>query len=474
VAKGNKVKKEPLILAVGSLEDDDLPKLSSSLREEGLRVRQIEPVFLAFKIRSPFSPAVILFDIDKIKEEYLDIFKKLKKRYPSTPIIILSSIDPACMENTLRLLKEGAYDYLKKPLFIDELRILIRRALKERLYIKQGRASDCFLPSNFILGKSPKMRKVIHLAREVAPTDLTVLIRGESGTGKDVLASIIHQLSGRKGKPFLRLNCAALAESIMESELFGYEKGAFTGAEKKKIGLFSAADGGTLFLNEIAEISTKLQAKLLQVIEDKKFIPVGGVTPVKCDVRLIVATNRDLEKEIEKERFREDLYYRINVFTINLPPLRERKEDIPIFVKYFLKKYSYRFNREVEKISPEVHEFFLDYSWPGNIRELEATIIKIVVMCEGPVVTLREIERIFSPRNLFLAKKHPLMPFEQAKRDFLNSFEKHYIEDLLLRCKGNISRAARKAQVTRSFIYQKIKQYNIDVSSYRNRSLFVI
>jgi len=324
-----------------------------------------------------------------------------------------------------------------------------------------------FLPPDFILGKNHQMRKMINLIPQIAPTDFTVLIEGESGTGKEMVASIIHRASNRREKSFLRLNCAALTESIMESELFGYERGAFTGAENKKIGLFSAAEGGTLLLDEIAEASLNTQAKLLRVIENKEFIPVGGVKPVKCDVRVIVSTNSNLKEDIKKKRFREDLYYRINAFTISLPPLRERREDIPLFIEHFLKKYSSYFNKKIEEVSPEVYEYLLNYSWPGNIRELETTVLRMIVACKKPVATLKEVKEVLPLKNSISKKQTAFLSFEDAKKRILRSFEEKYIKEILLRCKGNITRAARKARVTRSFIYQKIKQYGIDLSFYR-------
>jgi len=459
-----------LALVVGPFEGD-FSKLTSSLKEEGLRIKQIKLVPRVFK-KCKELPALILFDLDRPDVKYLDTFREIKKKYPSTPIIILSSSNPTYMEKTLRLIKEGAYDYLKKPFIMDELKILIRRALKKNIYEEQEHPSDSFLPADFILGKNLKMRKIVRFIQEVASTDLTVLIEGESGTGKEMIASIIHRLSKRRKNPFLRLNCAALTESIIESELFGYEKGAFTGAENKKIGLFSAAESGTLLLDEIAETSMNTQAKLLRVIENKEFIPVGGIAPVKCDVRLIVATNKNLEEEIEKKKFRSDLYYRINAFAISLPPLRERREDIPLFVDHFLKKHSRYLNKKIEGISSGVYEFLLNYSWPGNIRELEATLVKMIVVCRKSLITLREVEEVLPRRGSILTRKDSFLSFEEAKKGLLSSFEEKYIKELLLIYKGNITRAAKQARVTRSFIYQKAKQYGIDLSLYRKTSPF--
>ncbi len=460
--------KRSLVLVVGSFKGI-ISELISYLNEEGFEVEQIKPASLVSRKRYKDCPALVLLELTEKNADYLKIFREIKKRYTFTPVVVFSPFAPAYSRKIFQMIQEGAYDYIKEPFVIDEVKILIRKALKENLYNRRKRLNSfSSLFPDFIVGENPKMREMLDLVKEIASTDFTILIEGESGTGKDMIASVVHKLSKRKDKPFLRLNCAALTESIAESELFGYEKGAFTGADTRKIGLFSAAQGGTLFLNEIAEASLGTQAKLLQVIENKEFIPVGSVTPIKCDVRLIIATNKDLKEEIKKNRFRSDLYYRISIFTLSLPPLRERKEDIPIFIKHYLKKYSLHFSKDIRKISPRVYKFLLNYSWPGNIRELEATILKMIVVSKGPVITLEEVEKVLPGKGSF-PSGHLFLPFEEAKREFLQSFEKQYIKDLLIICKGNVAKMAREAKVTRSFIYQKIKQYGIDLSFYREK-----
>jgi len=463
---------ESRIVLLVNFPEDDSSKLNHSLQEEGLKVKKV-PLIIE-TLRKKLFPSLILFNLEKVDMGSRDLFRKVKKIYPSVPVIIFSSKDPGEVEKNLKFIKEGAYDYIKKPFVIDELKIVIRKALRDnrRESFEKDYSSGFTLPSDFILGENPRMREIFNLLREIAPTDLTVLIKGESGTGKEMIASIIHGLSKRQKEPFLRLNCAALCESIMESELFGYERGAFTGADTKKIGLFSAAEGGTLLLDEIAQTSTNTQAKLLRVIENKEFIPVGGIAPVKCNVRLIVATNKNLEKEVREGRFLVDLYYRINTFFISLPPLRERKEDIPLFVNHFLKKHSRYFNKSIKGVSQEVYDFLINYPWPGNIRELESTVIKMIIVSKKSLITLGEVRKILPSRGCFA--KDSFSSFEEAKRVFLNSFEKKYIEDLLIRCRGNVTAAARMAKVTRSFIYQKTRQYKIDLSLYRKNSREVL
>lgn len=452
------MKDRPLILLV-SVNVGDFSLLESSIREEGYEFITVNPFSKGLR-KLKKKPSLILFDLDQLDIKCVSILREIKKSHPDVPVIVLSQPKSSQIEKALRLIKEGAYDYLKKPFIVDELKILIRRAIR-----KNPSQNEAF--PGFVLGKDPKMKKALMLAKTIAPTDLTVLIEGESGTGKEILASFIHKLSKRKGKLFLKLNCAALTESIMESELFGYERGAFTGAENKKIGLFSAAEGGTLLLDEIAEISLTTQAKLLRVIENKEFIPVGGIAPVRCDVRLIVATNKSLGEEMEKGRFRRDLFYRINFFTIYLPPLRERKEDIPLFINYFLKKYNRILNKKIEGLEDDVYALFLNYPWPGNIRELESALLKTFIICDKSIITIKDVREALPRINSYFLN-NSIKPFKEAKDMFLESFEERYIKDLLLRSRGNILKAAKEAKVTRSFLYYKIKQYGINLSMYRN------
>ena len=454
------------VIFLVNFSGDTHQEIASSLREEGFKVVKDDLKVLK---RKKNSASLVLFNLERPDEKTLSLFRKTRRHLPDIPFIVLSSPGPACIERVLKLVtKEGAYDYIKKPFLMDELKIIVRRALKkEKTSSSEKTSSFSFLPSDFVLGKNQKMKEIVGIIKEIAPTELTILIRGESGTGKEMLASIIHKLSKRYEGPFLRLNCAAICESIMESELFGYERGAFTGADTRKKGLFSAADGGTLLLDEIAKASLNTQAKLLGVIERKEFIPVGGISPVKCDVRLIIATNSNLEEEIKKGRFLADLYYRINTFSISLPPLRERREDIPLLVEHFLKKYNSYFGKNIKRVSPEVYNFLVEYPWPGNIRELESFVVKMVVVCKGSSITLNDIKKFFPHKAL---KKKRFLPFEEAKRSFLTSFEEKYIRELLLLSQGNIKAAAEKAGVTRAFIYQKIRKYNIDLSFYRRKS----
>jgi len=394
----------------------------------------------------------------------IEILKATKKITPKTKVIILTKF--TTIETTLKLIKQGAYDYLKEPFVIDELKILIRRALREKEhYVEDKFINQKLKPKDHfgeLIGKSEVMEKVFSRIKDVAKTDITVLIQGETGTGKELVASAIHKLSRRKNKPFLQINCAALTESLLESELFGYEKGAFTGAVNTKLGIFCAADKGTLFLDEISETSPSVQAKILQVMEHKEFLPVGGTKLTKVDVRLITATNKNLKKSIEEGKFRKDLYYRLNVFPIFIPPLRERREDIPLFIYYFLREHNHFLNKHIKGISEDALECLLKYSWPGNVRELENILLQVVTSCKKAVINVDDLPEYL--RLLKTSSKESasyVLSFKKAKQETIESFEKKYLKNILSKYKGNVSRAAKAAQITRPFFYEKIKKYGL-------------
>jgi len=319
----------------------------------------------------------------------------------------------------------------------------------------------------FIIGKSKEMEKVFAIIRKIAKTDLTVLIQGETGTGKELIASAIHNLSWRKNKTFLCVNCAALSDSLLESELFGYEKGAFTGATSTKQGLFSAAEAGTLFLDEISETSLELQAKLLRVVENREFIRVGGTNPIKVNVRIIASTNRNLKKCVEEGKFREDLYYRLNVLPIFVPPLRERKEDIPLLIKYFLQENA---QYSDVKVSLKALECLLRYEWPGNVRELKNVILRAAVLCGNSKKIIPE----HLPEYIRKLKKFPFpqssfenLPFRDARKRAIETFEREYLQDLLYKNNGNVSQASKLAGLSRPYLHQMMKKYNIRAQDYR-------
>jgi transcriptional regulator with PAS, ATPase and Fis domain len=308
-----------------------------------------------------------------------------------------------------------------------------------------------------IIAKSPKMQQVIEVIKVVAKSNATVLITGETGTGKELVAQAIHSQSHRRGKPFVAISCAALPESLLESELFGHEKGAFTGAYAQKKGKFEVANRGTLFLDEIGEMSANIQVHLLRVLEEKRFTRVGGNEPIKVDVRVISATNRDMKEAVASRQFREDLYYRLNVVNIELPPLRERKEDIPLLAQHFLKKFALDNHKEVTGFSPEATDFLLRYDWPGNIRELENAIERAVILAKKPIIELADLpqQKLVAAQQISLEKN-------------LKQVEKEHIRNVLAETKGNYTEAARILGISRMTLYNKAKAYGLNVKKIDN------
>jgi two-component system response regulator PilR (NtrC family) len=325
---------------------------------------------------------LVLLDIRMPKMDGIAVLKKIKSASPETVVIMITAYDSS--DTAIKAMKEGAYDYIPKPFKIDEIKLIIKNALekkhlqKENILLKQV-VRDRYVFDN-IIGQSPKMLALYDLLEKVAPTKTNVLITGESGTGKELVAKAIHFNSPRKEKPFVTLNCGAIPEALIESELFGHMKGAFTDAIATKKGLFEMADEGTIFLDEISELPLMMQVKLLRVLQNREFKRVGGTEDIHVDVRIIAATNKDLEKAVKEKRFREDLYYRLNVIQIKLPSLRERREDIPVLAAHFLKRYSEELNKNISGISPEALHLFLNYEYPGNVRELQNIIERAVAL----------------------------------------------------------------------------------------------
>jgi DNA-binding NtrC family response regulator len=405
---------------------------------------------------------LIISDLKMPKIDGIGVLKSAKEYNPDIPVIMITAY--ATVETAVEAIKIGAYDYITKPFDPDSIEVTIKNAilhkklvdenkiLKERLSITEGYEN--------IIGESAKMKDVLNMISKIAPTDATVLIQGESGTGKELIARAIHKKSLRLEKIFLSINCGALPETLLESELFGYEKGSFTGATTSKVGLFEAANNGTLFLDEIGEMSQNLQVKLLRVLQDKEILRIGGRRPIGVDARIISATNKNLKKEVEKGNFRDDLFYRINIFTIDLPPLRERKEDIPALIFHFIQKYNIKFSKDIDSLSPALMNFFTRYSWPGNIRELENLIERGVLMAEG-----RQLDTNCLPKDLIEESpkllEYETLTFKEAKE----RFEKEFIITLLKRHDGRISAAAREAQIPRPNFYEKLKKYNIPFRS---------
>ena len=364
------------------------------LSEKGIQVVTASSKSEGQAVFEAHSPACVLMDIFLPDGSGVDLIRPMRAANPSVPIIIVS--DHGSVDEVVRAMKEGASDYIKKPFHGEELFLKVQMVLNntqaklelDELRIKVHPEEEYRL----LFGMSERMRKVQAILDQVAGTDITVLISGESGTGKELVAKAIHKSSDRGAEPFIKVNCAALPRELLESELFGFEKGAFTGAHRRKYGRFEMAQNGTIFLDEISEMHLDLQSKLLHVLQEKQFFRIGGEREVKAGCRIICATNKNLEKMVEEGKFRQDLFYRINVVNILVPPLRERKEDITVLVDYFMSRYSQMYNRELMKISPTLMELFLDYSWPGNVRELENNIKRFIIL-GGESQLITELQR---------------------------------------------------------------------------------
>ncbi|WP_028321348.1 sigma-54-dependent transcriptional regulator [Desulfatiglans anilini] len=395
---------------------------------------------------------IILLDIKMGGMSGLDVLKAVKENDPDIAVIMITAY--GSVNTAVEAMKHGATDYLMKPFDPDELGILIERIEKQQLqalenqYLRQEVRERTRFES--MIGQSKAMQKVFELIRDVAPTDSTVLIRGETGTGKGLAAKAVHTLSRRCAGPFVSINCGAFPEQLLESELFGYQKGAFTDAKETKKGRFELAHGGTLFLDEIGEISMRMQIDLLRILEDHVFYRLGSTQPLEVDFRVIAATNRNLEQAIRERSFREDLYYRLNVFTFEMPPLRERKEDIPLLAAHFLHRFAQETNKPVERISRDALDEMMLYEWPGNIRELENAVERAVVVAKGPTI-LPEHLPIFSPDQMTLE------PADQS----LKELEKAHIVKILEQHQWNISKCAETLGIDRSTLYSKMKRYGI-------------
>ncbi|AFG36693.1 sigma-54-dependent transcriptional regulator [Spirochaeta africana] len=386
-----------------------------------------------------------------------ELLQHVVRQYPGIPVIILTG--HGTIETAVQSMHEGAYDFVTKPVNLDRLSLLVRRALSNRELALQHRAMQEELEKQRgfkdIIGKSPLMRRVYDVVQQVAPTRASVLVTGESGVGKELIANAIHASSPRKDKPLIRVHCAALSESLLESELFGHEKGAFTGAAGRKRGRFELANGGTIFLDEIGEINPAVQIKILRVLQEKTFERVGGEETLEVDVRIIAATNRDLKKEIENGTFREDLFYRLNVVNIHVPPLRDRKEDIPLLVSAFMQDFSEENGKRVEGIDPRARAALYSYPWPGNIRELRNSIESAVVMSKDSVIQLEDL-----PPSITEADDADLIriPLGSSMEDA----ERRIIESTLLANKGNKSKTAEILGIGRKTLHRKVQEYQIE------------
>jgi two-component system response regulator GlrR len=404
---------------------------------------------------------LLVLDLKLDEGDGISLMEDFHQTNPNIPVIILTAY--GTIKSAVNAMKKGAYVYLTKPFEGHELLLQIDNCLEKKRLSQEVESLRQLVKKKYgfdnIIGKSEKMKKVFEQVTLAAATDSNVYIEGKSGTGKELIAKNLHVASNRKDGPFIAVNCAAIPDTLMESELFGYEKGAFTGANKDKRGLFAEASGGTFFLDEISEMSLSMQAKILRALEEKEFYPVGSRQTIKVDARIIAASNKNLEQEVEKGLFREDLFYRIHVIPIKLPPLQERKEDIPLLSRHFLQKYSKEMGKDVNGFSINAMQKLISYPWPGNIRELENTIECAVAMTKRDIIT----QDFILPSQE--SNPEGLISFKDAKENF----EKNYLIQLFELTRGNVSKAAKLAGKYRADVYELIKKYNLKITDFRNK-----
>jgi len=401
---------------------------------------------------------LVIADLMMPEMNGLELLSKVRSIDPELNFIVMTAY--ASVDTAIEALKKGAFDYIAKPFKVDELKITIKKSLEQKRIAKENLDLKRQLKKEFSLdsfiGDTPEIIEMKKLVEKVALTDSTVLIQGESGTGKELVAKAIHHHSRRADKPFVTINCAALPETLLESELFGHTKGAFTGAIKEKEGLFFVADGGTFFLDEVGVISQAIQVKLLRVLEEKEITPVGSTKPIQVDVRLIAATNADLEQEVKLGNFRADLFYRLNVIPIHIPALRERKDDIKLLTFYFIKKYCEKLQIKEKSISDEAMNKLLSYSWPGNARELENTMERATLLAKDDEINIKDL-----PENILSGEAVKLIEETRPETPTLETIEKSYIFWVLQRTDWQKSKAAQILGIDSSTLYRKIEKYGL-------------
>lgn len=425
--------------------------LEQWFKKDGYRTASAADAKEALQLLQHDSWDIVFLDIKMPGMDGMELQRRIRQIDPELTVIMITAF--ASVETAVESLKEGAFDYVTKPIDPDELSHLVKRVIEHRRLKSENvqlreKVEQLATPTP-IVGESQSMREVLELVRSVAATDVTVLIRGESGTGKELIAQTIHANSNRRYFPIVPVNCGALPESLLESELFGHEKGAFTGAQFRRKGRLEMANGGTLFLDEVGTISPKTQVDLLRVLETKEFTRLGGNRPVRVEFRVICATNQNLEKLVEEGNFREDLYFRLNVFTISIPPLRERREDIPLLAKHFLEKYSLQMNRAFADFDPGAMDKLVRYAWPGNIRELANAVERSLVVGSPPTIVASDLPVQLEEET------------DVATGDSLSDVERAHIGNILKRTGWNITRAAEILKIDRVTLYNKIKKYDL-------------
>lgn len=447
------------------IDDEPLMRISISdaLKIEGYNIVSLSSGREGLKTIKENSFDIVITDLKLPEIDGLQILKACRQFSPATKVLLITAY--GSVESAVEAMKQGAYDYITKPFSMDELILIVRRLIElrgledENIYLKERLERKYDFSG--IIGRSDKMEEVFDKIKIIAPTDTTILITGESGTGKELVANAIHYNSPRKEEAFIKISCAALPETLLEAELFGHERGAFTGALKQKKGRFELAHKGTLFLDEIGEITQTVQVKLLRVLQEREFERLGGTEAISVDVRIICATQRDLKKEVQMGNFREDLYYRLNVVPVHLPSLRERKEDIILLADHFSKVFSKQMNKPVKDLSLEVKELLLKHNWPGNVRELENAMKRAVTLCrEGEIKPWDLPEDIFKWYDEGL-KAGDKLSYSEPLSNAMSVFEKQYIMNVLESTKGNKTLAAKILGISRKTLWEKCKYYGL-------------
>ncbi|MBW1920009.1 MAG: sigma-54-dependent Fis family transcriptional regulator [Deltaproteobacteria bacterium] len=444
------------------VEDEDIARknLEHILKKEGYEVVSVSSGVKALELLMEQEFDLVLTDLKMEKVDGMQVLRKTRSLQPHTEVVMITGY--ATVNSAVQAMKEGAYYYIAKPYKIDEVRKVVKEGLlKRRLWLENLALKDTLKRVQevpYIIGKSDAMRPVLETIRQISNSESNVLILGESGSGKELVAKAIHHLSPRSGKRFVAFNCGSFTEELMANELFGHEKGAFTGATTEKAGLVEVADGGTIFLDEIGDMPMSMQVKLLRVIQEKEFLRVGGVDPIPVDVRFIAATHRDLKEDVEKKVFRQDLFYRLNVITIQLPPLADRNGDVALLAYHFLAEKSKAMRKDIREIDRRAMELLNRYPWPGNVRELENVIERAVALENGPVITEEDLPEHIQQLSIETYRQH------SSAVPTLEEQEKKYIRWVLERCQGNKTKAAKMMGIDRVSLWRKLKRYGLEDS----------
>jgi two-component system response regulator HydG len=447
------------------VDDDDSHRtmLRTLIGGWGHAVSEADDGSTAIRMVQDQSYDLVLMDVRMVKVSGLEALDEIKTYNPAIPVIIMTAY--SSVETAVEALKQGAHDYLTKPLDFEKLKITIERAMEHTRLKAENRLLKESLGKQFdrqnIIGRSPAMTQLLETVAQVAPSEATVLITGESGTGKELIAGATHFNSHRKNGPFIKINCAAITETLLESELFGHEKGAFTGADRRKEGRFSQAHGGSLFLDEISEMSLMMQVKLLRVLQEREFTRVGGEHTIHVDVRVVAATNKNLIDLIDRGTFREDLYYRLNVVAMEIPTLRQRREDIPLLAQHFMEIFAAKNRKEIKGFTPQAMEYLIKYDWPGNVRELMNAVERAVVLSRSDYLAEADFPVIQNTVAANEASQQETQPLNPAGDVSLEEIERATILKTLEAAGGNKSETARRLGITRKTLHKKLKAYGV-------------